>query len=168
MSKGKTGAKRQSWENANPRAILEELVVRYPGRSKDGMCNLFELAILRHPQKDQLIHTMIVYWHSNAWNSLMDDRSKVTALRITDPKKVAAKAKAVVEAVVEAKARQLLLDVVTPNGKPLKECSGKELTHMGSWMSKIGAAIKPNQIVGKVLNEAQVRRLSGRLWWLGE
>lgn len=59
----------------------------------------------------------------------------------------------------------VLLDLAMPNGKPLRECTGSECKKlgpkMGAWLTKIGEAVKPRQIVGDALSEEEVRNLYG-------
>jgi len=57
----------------------------------------------------------------------------------------------------------VLLDLVMPNGKPLRDCKGKDLTRIGGWAGKLAKMLKPNEIVGKVLKESTIRKVwSGR------
>ena len=49
--------------------------------------------------------------------------------------------------------------MIMPNGKPLRECTGKDCAKAGGWLSKLAKKVKPNQKVGDVLSEAQVKRL---------
>ena len=63
--------------------------------------------------------------------------------------------------VIKSKIASRLLDFVMPNGKPLRSSTGKECADAGGWFAKIAKAVKPNQKVGAVLDEAQVRKLFG-------
>lgn len=170
MTKGKTGAKRQSWEGATPRSILVEISEANSGLNREALFKLFEEEVLNHPNKDNLIQIIMIYWFNNNYNSLKDDRfDKPVKLRIVDPEEIRRHAELVVEKVVEEKVKKLLLELPMPNGKRLRECTGKDCRAMGSWMGKIGERIKPTDIVGQVLSEAEVRKISGRkIVWLDE
>ena len=67
------------------------------------------------------------------------------------------------EKAIEAKAQIILLDLVLPNGKALRDCTGRDCKQMsgkmGGWLQKIAERVKPTQFVGDVLKEADVRKL---------
>jgi hypothetical protein len=67
--------------------------------------------------------------------------------------------KAAEEAIKANAARMILLDIILPNGKPLRDCTGKECAKVGGWLTKIAAKVKPHQKVGAVLSEDQVREI---------
>jgi hypothetical protein len=49
----------------------------------------------------------------------------------------------------------VLLDLVQPNGKKLRDCTGVECKSFGGWLTKIGDRVG-GAIVGEKLNEAEV------------
>jgi hypothetical protein len=51
------------------------------------------------------------------------------------------------------------LDLVMPNGKPLKRCTGAECLRFGGWFTRIGEAIGPKRFVGQVLSEKDILKL---------
>lgn len=55
--------------------------------------------------------------------------------------------------------RILLMEWVLPNGKRLADCTFGELAKLGGWLAKVAKKGKPNQIVGKVLTERQLRAI---------
>ena len=59
-----------------------------------------------------------------------------------------------------------LLDLMLPNGKTLRDCTGRECREMGEkvgdWLLKVSSRVKPDQLVGDALQEADVRRLYGK------
>jgi hypothetical protein len=74
-----------------------------------------------------------------------------------------AKVKAKVRARIVEKAKMILLDLMLPNGKPLRECTGADCAKlgpaMGAWLSRIAGEVKPRQKVGDILSEESVREL---------
>ena len=76
---------------------------------------------------------------------------------------VEAKAAAVTATVENIKAL-VLLDLVQPNGKKLRDCTGAEVrklaAQMPSWFKAIAAKVKPKEIVGLVLSEAEIRKMA--------
>jgi hypothetical protein len=68
-----------------------------------------------------------------------------------------------IEAEVTAVTEQLrvvvLLDLVLPNGKKLRECSGQECRQAGGWLTAVADRIGNRGIVGEKLSEAEVAAL---------
>jgi hypothetical protein len=63
-------------------------------------------------------------------------------------------------AAVEAKARQLMLDMIMPNEKRLRDCTCEECRGMGGWLMAIAKKGLPKQLVGDVVSEAEVRKMA--------
>jgi hypothetical protein len=59
----------------------------------------------------------------------------------------------------KAIASRYMLDLLMPNGKRMKDCSGAEMRGFGVAYSRIGARVGWNRLVGDVLREAEVRTL---------
>ena len=53
----------------------------------------------------------------------------------------------------------MLLDMILPTGRSLRESSGEDCERAGGWLSQVAKKIQPGQIVGDVMTEEQVRRL---------
>lgn len=49
-----------------------------------------------------------------------------------------------------------LLDLIMPNGKQLRECTGAQCSKFGGFYARIGEKVGPNRIVGKVLSADDV------------
>ncbi|MGP0085785.1 MAG: hypothetical protein ACLP0B_19490 [Steroidobacteraceae bacterium] len=62
-------------------------------------------------------------------------------------------------------ARVLLLNLVMPNGKPMRACSGEEMAGFGAGYARIAEKVG-NALVGAVLDERQVQALmkTGQDW----
>lgn len=54
-----------------------------------------------------------------------------------------------------------LLDSVTPNGKPLRYCTGTECTQFGGWYCDIGKKVG-TRIVGQMMQESELQALFER------
>jgi hypothetical protein len=50
----------------------------------------------------------------------------------------------------------ILLDLVQPNGKKLRDCTGKECREAGGWLIKVADRIGDHGVVGATLDEAAV------------
>jgi hypothetical protein len=62
------------------------------------------------------------------------------------------------------KAKALLLDMLMPNGKTLRDCSGADLRTFNDWTAKLASMVRPDQIVGDVLSDKEVRRFAPEEW----
>jgi len=64
-----------------------------------------------------------------------------------------------VAALVETIKTVVLLDLVQPNGKKLRDCTGKECRAAGGWLTEIGARVGDRGVVGEQLSEAEVAKI---------
>jgi hypothetical protein len=62
--------------------------------------------------------------------------------------------------------RSALLDLLMPNGKPLRDCTGGECERYGKadeqrglWLQRVAAKVGPDKHVGEVLDERQLKAL---------
>lgn len=53
----------------------------------------------------------------------------------------------------------ILLDMVTPSGKKLRDLTGRECGGLGGWFAKLADKVKPTQKVGSVFTETALREL---------
>jgi len=67
---------------------------------------------------------------------------------------------------IKKRIHEQLLDMIMPNGKALRDCTGADCTRFGKkdmqrgrWLLRLGDEVGPRQRVGKVLNEKQVAAL---------
>lgn len=63
----------------------------------------------------------------------------------------------------KAKIAERLFNIVTPNGKALRNCTGAECRKLGGWYSKIATKVGSARIVGRVLTAEDVAAL-----WAGQ
>ena len=56
-------------------------------------------------------------------------------------------------------ASQVLMTLRLPTGKTLGESTGAECRRCGGWLAKVGDRVGPRGIVGKKLNEQQLRAM---------
>lgn len=175
-----TGAFRSSWRARNPRAILEALVAAHP--QKEGQPDrayeadlllLFDAETRKEDEKAEKagkegpIRTIFEYWLANNYRSLkraMADASpEVVRLRKQEAEKITQDVRAAVNAKIKSEARVMLMDLMMPNGRRLRNCTGRECTKLGSsvgrWLSLIGKSIEPTQRVGEALSEDKLHEL---------
>lgn len=149
LETGVYGAKVQSWKRASPRDLLKRLIDENPNSSKEDLLKKFSDKVTKNH-----LDAIIEYWFANNYNSLTERKapapSREQKRAIVEQRKSEIKARAV---------NMVFLDLVLPNGKPLRDCTGKDCAKAGGLFAKIANKIKPNEIVGKVLSETEVRKL---------
>jgi hypothetical protein len=160
MDLGTTGAKRQSWEKDNPRELLRRLIERHPENSRKRHLAEFKKLIAN---RESYWNTIVEYWFSNNYSSLIDPPDQEE--RQSRALEKQAELQTRLEQEIEARVKIALLDMVMPNGKALRECTGKECRHfsskIGAWLLRVAKQIKPTDRVGDVLTEKQLRKLYG-------
>lgn len=142
------GAKRQSFEENNPRDLLVRVMAENRGASEATLLKRFTEAVR---DDADYIGPIIGYWFANNYRSA----------RRASPQERAASAK-VQTRLVETIKRAVLsisLDFVMPNGKPLRDCTGGECARAGGWFAKIAKRVKPNQVVGNVLSDSDLKKI---------
>jgi hypothetical protein len=155
---GTQGAKRQSWHHG-PRELLLQIIDEM---GVDDHGALLEEFYARTEATTPIQKALADYFFSNHLHYLLRQRSggpSAGGMRV-----VRAKARARAEQVskiivkrVKLAADQMLLDWVLPSGKPLRDSTGGECLAFGGWLSTVGSRMKPDQTVGEVFKEKQLR-----------
>lgn len=163
LDTGTYGAKVQSWRRANPRDLLKQIMDETSDpKDKKTILSVFRDRVRGDDGWDYL-DSIIEYWFSNNYHSLMDEnlRTKRAA-----PNKLLKSAKiAEFKKKVAVRIRQealFLLDTMLPNGKTLRDSTFGECAKIGGVLSKIANSGKPTQVVGKVLTDVQLRKLQAQ------
>jgi len=152
LNEGKTGAKRQSWGDRNPRSILLKLIADNSHETRQDEDHILELFWQEIRNDEEMLHTIAVkYWGTNNYSYLVyrpdpGSRTKTTAENIEAAKN-------------SILSRIILLDFNMPNGKPLRECTKQDCQRFGGWLLKVARAMKPKQKVGDVFSEHELRKL---------
>lgn len=151
---GVTGAKRQSFDRTNPRDLLIRVIEENPGAGEAGWLRLFNDAVDNHEDSGAYDKVMRGYWFANNVRSL-------SPVRKLSPQKRRARAMARTTAVAAIKERiiSISLDFIMPNGKALRDNTGKDCAQVGGLCAKLVKRVKPNEKVGSVLSEAQLQKL---------
>lgn len=155
---GHRGAKVQSWAQANPRDVLKRLVDEHPTWGKDRLLKALHEKVINN---ERLIETIIEYWFTNNYHSLIPvERPRASPV---EKQTAVSVARGKIQRRIAQEAQVLLLELMMPNGKNLRDCTGQECeslaTKMGGWLLRVSKRIGPNKTVGEVLNEDQLREL---------
>lgn len=162
ITPGTYGAKVQSWKNANPRDLLKSLIDEHPSAAKTTLLAMVRNELLEDRSADML-DSVIEYWFTNNYHSLVAPVARAPrppreVVKAAQTAKVA-DIKSKVQARIQEEAQLLLLDLVMPNGKSLRDSTGKECAKAGGWYTKIAMRVPPGTKVGKALSEDQLRAL---------
>jgi hypothetical protein len=154
------GAKLQSFRNTNPRDLFLRLYREHRNSSVTDLTDLLLDSIQDDPQRDGYIRTIVEYWVRNTVTSI--DPS-------TPRRRSAGKVHDVVEKAarrVAHRASEIVLDLVMPNGKKLRDCTGSECLRMSEEqtllakrLAKIGRRIGLRQHVGSAFDETELARI---------
>lgn len=153
---GITGAKRQSWKHENPRDILISIIDEHPSAAKEKLLEVFTQTVLEKGRRG-LLETIIEYWFANNLQSLLLGDSKLKE-QFSKPQRIA-KLKEQIRERIKIAAGVVLLDMILPNKKRLRDCSGAECAAVGGWLSVVATKMSPSDIVGKKFSEQDVRAM---------
>lgn len=133
----------------NPREMLINLIDQHKDSTKEDLFKQF-----RGHLEDEPGYRRAVDWY---FFINMYEYATTSRNRNKDPVQRAAHAAGQREAVDNIKAQVVLLALIMPNGKAMKDCSGAEMARFGNRYQKIAARVGKNKTVGAVLSEDQVK-----------
>lgn len=150
---GTLGAKVQSWRKDNPRNLLKRMIEESPKKSKDRLLQEFS-DYVRSAAGMEYLDAIVEYWFSNNWHSLAEKRDiKITTATTK------ARTEAFKSTIKERAVQMVLLDLTMPNGKILRNCTGRDCKKAGGWFARIAEKVRPAEKVGHVLSENDLRNL---------
>ncbi len=137
---GTQGAKQQTWEPDNPRALLKRILDENPNLPEQASRSMMLEQLNADPLR--YIPGLLAYW----WPS--NYRSLTASQRTRQPKPSA------VEMV--SKLREDLLDLMLSNGKSLRNCTFGECAKEGGWLVELSKQGHPNEFIGQKMTLEQV------------
>jgi hypothetical protein len=159
---GVRGQTRSTWrDETHLRGVLMRLLTENPDADRDELEAMY---LAKTEMVPALIEEALRRAFDNDWNGLQ----KPKKLRPRPSAEEIEEAKAKVAAAVEEIKKIALLDMVQPNGKMLRDCTGADVRslqkEMPSWFKAIAAKVKPDEIVGVVLSESEIRGMAPKQW----
>jgi hypothetical protein len=163
---GVYGAKVQSWAEHNPRELLKKVADANPGASQDGL-----LAILTKEAKAKkngdYLDAMIAYWFANNYHAMMQarpmaaprERAAALETRRAQRETVVKQGTEALREHIKREAQIILLDMVTPNGRALRDCTAEDCRAYGGWFLGVAAATPSNCTVGQALDEQRLQEI---------
>lgn len=138
---------------ANPREWITRLYEDNPQDSREVLFNKFS-EMLKEDEEAQ--RTVDWYFFVNMYEYIATSRNTKFTYGNKRPRSVR---RAEAQNLKEAIAKVVLLDLILPSGKLLRQATFSECAKAGGWFTKISKLGKPQQIVGKVLSEDRLRAI---------
>lgn len=179
---GKTGAKRSSYYEKNPRELLVRLMKQNKTASEEA---IQELMFEEVKQDHRYFGAIFAYWFANNWRYAHgDERATESSARTTPgfgvghngpppasprpqgpppltPEQLARRRQER-EARTDAVVTVVLLNLTMPNGKQLRKCTKADLIKFGGFYKKLAQFVLPGKTVeGSNLSEARVQEIFG-------
>jgi hypothetical protein len=142
---GRTGAKVQSWDSANPRAVLRRVFDDNPRATREELTDLF---IEEVDGRTSIIHTIIRNWVSNNFRSL----------KSADAGEQARFASTVAKTKAAMKKRAVLMAFSLPDGTVLRDARAAQCRQAGGWLAAVADKIG-RKTVGAALTERDLWKL---------
>lgn len=147
INPGVRGQTRATWRDVTHlRGLLLRLVQENPDADREDVEALF---VAKVEMSAALIEEAARYAFDNNWDAITKPKSKPRT-------KISA---AAVAAVAKQVKSIVLLDLVLPGGKALRDATGAECEQAGGWYIKVGKRVGKQGIVGATLSEAQVAEI---------
>lgn len=161
IDNGVQGAKRQASKRDPLLKIAHEILDPLSKREKESgraakYARRFQEAVAKHPDSIELTNMVFEYM----WVILYNRATKKAPTAAERAASRAATARRIeshkqsIRLKIEAKAGEMVLDMVMPNGKALRECTGSDLKVMAPKIDKaltfLVRTLKPRQTVGSV------------------
>jgi hypothetical protein len=138
IDRGVTGAKRQSWNKMNARALLEEIVESNPGLDKDALKHLFEAECAPY------FPEIVGYWFDNNYRAHTSRQTNGTTQR--KPQSAEAQSvetmAAVAARVVAIAAKLKVADLMLPSGIVVRDATADQLDEGGDAYKKLAAKLR--------------------------
>lgn len=162
IDNGVQGAKRQAIKNDPMLQIIIRVAEKYPDdHLATKHAREFQQIIESHKDSIDLLNQVFeYYWVNNAKRVVKKPMTRAEkAAKSAQIKARLERKRFEVELGVQAEAQKMFLDMAMPNGKALRDCTGRELKEMEPKISKtlkfLVRTIKPTQSVGSVYNSNQ-------------
>jgi hypothetical protein len=148
-----TGASFVAGKSAhNPRDLVVTVLEKAPDAEREEQFQQFRQLLAKRADAFQ---------RAVDWYFFLNMSTYLTTNRNVRPDPVQrAESVAIQQEMVESiKAQIVMLDLTMPNGKPMKECTGAEMSRFGNRFQRIAEKVGKTKTVGAVLNEDQVKAI---------
>lgn len=143
-----------------------------PSASRKDAFELFLIEIKREPKLIRALAEDYFYRMAAQWEPQKVGKSFTLAATPATQRRVEMtverrreSAERTQKAVADLKVRiraVVMLDLVMPNGKMLRHCTGAEMAKFGGMFTEVSRHLKPTQVVDKHLNERDLQEIRSR------
>ena len=151
-----TAQKRATWRKSNPRELLARIIDENRGASEQSWRDAFWDEV---DGNRSLLQVIVQYYLDHNIRSIVSPPVKPPARSKWDRETATKNVKQKLVKRLHEEAQLMFLDLIMPNGKALKECTGQDCRQFGGWATKLAKLVPANKQVGQVLKEGQVRKL---------
>lgn len=152
---GTYGAKRQTFHSASPRAVLLDIVERYPRESNE---KLFDIAFEMLSETPGCLRAVAEYWFANEMRNILRGQPKQMRHTTTVAQKTA-ELKEKLQQHIDRRVQIILSEMLMPSGVRLRDSERDECARAGGWFSMIADSLADGQRVGDVFDEEHLRRI---------
>ena len=131
--------------DVNPRKLVLTLIEDHPNKAKEALFERFREVV----ESDDDLRRAVEWYF---FNNVFEQAAKKKRNGCKDRSRIEEAAKAIVRQIV-------MLDLMMPNGKPMRDCTGSEMAQFGTRFKRIAEQVGRVRLVGEVLDEANVRRI---------
>ena len=151
----------------NPMEVLRKIIEQDVTADNDRRFKKWDVLIMKDPE----LLLAVKQYAFKLWNTQLErDMRAAKAAEDTEnaenaedasPLKRRTKAELEEEAapIVSRAQKILVLDIVMPNNKRLRECTGQYGKSLGGWIARIAGKVKPTDIIGTVVSDDQAQKL---------
>jgi hypothetical protein len=158
MTPGIRGQTRSTWRDENHlRGLLLKLLKQYPNAEQEELQKPYLLAakgkkFRAAPANEALIDEALLHVLDNDYKEIHKAYRRRQRQR-------PALSEDQIAAAEQRLAKIVLLDFVLPNGKKLRDCTGRECAAAGGWLLKVANHVGADAIVGDKLSETQLAKI---------
>lgn len=139
---------------SHPREIVVQLIEEADDiKDKEGLFHEFRRRLTRNEDHQRAVEW---YFFVNMYEYLVTTRTKKPPRQNSERR---TEAEQQVQSLKEQIKNIVLLDLVLPGGKKLRDATFAECEQAGGWLAKVAKKGKSNQVVGKTLTEKQLRAI---------
>jgi len=154
---GTYGAKRATWREANPRKRLVKIIENNDGADEKIWREEFWEEIKKDRSEKGDLRACIEYWLDLNINALTGRSTRKKSRSKAARQQLQAE---VDEIRQEIRTSLMFLNLVCPNGKQLRHCTGADCKKFGGWYLTLAKHVPAKKEVGTQLTEQQV----GEIW----
>lgn len=149
INPGVRGHTRTTWRDATHlRGLLLKLITRHPDATRDELEAMY---LVKAREVPALVDEALCRSFDN------------DLARVQQPARVRSQRPSAADiAATTQRLTVVMLDLIMPNGKALRDCTGKECRQAGGWLTKVADRVGDHGVVGAALDEQEIAAIFAR------